>query len=57
MLIGLKKPLIAGEKIPLTLTFEKAGNIGSGRTAFAGFGAVDLRTSTTHWDAGGSASL
>jgi periplasmic copper chaperone A len=27
MLIGLKKPLIAGEKIPLTLTFEKAGNI------------------------------
>ena len=27
MLIGLKKPLTAGEKIPLTLTFEKAGNI------------------------------
>ena len=27
MLIGLKKPLAAGESIPLTLTFEKAGNI------------------------------
>ena len=27
MLIGLKKPLTAGEKILLTLTFEKAGNI------------------------------
>jgi copper(I)-binding protein len=27
MLIGLKKQLTAGEKIPLTLTFEKAGNI------------------------------
>ena len=27
MLIGLKKPLTAGEKIPLTLTFERAGNI------------------------------
>jgi len=27
MLIGLKKPLTAGEKIPVTLTFEKAGNI------------------------------
>jgi periplasmic copper chaperone A len=27
MLIGLKKPLTAGEKIPLTLTFEKVGNI------------------------------
>jgi periplasmic copper chaperone A len=27
MLIGLKKPLTAGEKIPMTLTFEKAGNI------------------------------
>ena len=27
MLIGLKKPLAAGEKLPLTLTFEKAGNI------------------------------
>jgi periplasmic copper chaperone A len=27
MLIGLKKPLTAGEKFPLTLTFEKAGNI------------------------------
>jgi periplasmic copper chaperone A len=27
MLIGLKKPLTAGEKIALTLTFEKAGNI------------------------------
>jgi periplasmic copper chaperone A len=27
MLIGLKKPLTAGEKFPLTLTFEKAGTI------------------------------
>ncbi len=27
MLIGLKKPLTPGETFPLTLTFEKAGNI------------------------------
>jgi periplasmic copper chaperone A len=27
MLVGLKKPLKAGETFPLTLTFEKAGNI------------------------------
>jgi copper(I)-binding protein len=27
MLLGLKRPLKAGEKIPLTLTFEKAGKI------------------------------
>jgi copper(I)-binding protein len=27
MLMGLKKPLKAGETIPLTLTFEKAGNV------------------------------
>jgi periplasmic copper chaperone A len=27
MLIGLKKPLTAGDKFPLTLTFEKAGSI------------------------------
>jgi copper(I)-binding protein len=27
MLIGLKKPLAAGDSFPLTLTFEKAGNI------------------------------
>ena len=27
MLIGLKKPLIAGQSLPLTLTFAKAGNI------------------------------
>jgi periplasmic copper chaperone A len=27
MLIGLKKALTAGEKFPLTLTFEKAGTI------------------------------
>jgi periplasmic copper chaperone A len=27
MLVGLKKPLTIGEKFPLTLTFEKAGNI------------------------------
>ena len=27
MLIGLKKPLTAGERFPITLTFERAGNI------------------------------
>jgi periplasmic copper chaperone A len=27
MLVGLKKPLAAGETLPLTLSFEKAGNI------------------------------
>jgi copper(I)-binding protein len=27
MLMGLKKPLIAGQTLPLTLTFAKAGNI------------------------------
>lgn len=27
MLIGLKKPLTPGETFPLTLTFEKAGNV------------------------------
>ncbi|MBV8665859.1 MAG: copper chaperone PCu(A)C [Burkholderiaceae bacterium] len=27
MLIGLKKPLMAGQKIPLTLRFEKAGKV------------------------------
>ncbi|WP_194726279.1 copper chaperone PCu(A)C [Noviherbaspirillum malthae] len=27
MLIGLKKPLAAGEKVPLTLTFAKAGAV------------------------------
>lgn len=27
MLIGLKKPLVAGEKFPLTLNFEKAGKV------------------------------
>jgi periplasmic copper chaperone A len=27
MLIGLRKPLTVGEQFPLTLTFEKAGNI------------------------------
>jgi periplasmic copper chaperone A len=27
MLIGLKKPLVAGQSFPLTLTFAKAGNI------------------------------
>lgn len=27
MFIGLKKPLVAGERIPLALTFEKAGTI------------------------------
>ena len=27
MLIGLKKPLAAGDLFPLTLNFEKAGNV------------------------------
>ena len=27
MLMGLKKPLVAGESFPLTLTFAKAGNM------------------------------
>ena len=27
MFIGLKAPLVAGEKLPVTLTFEKAGTI------------------------------
>ena len=27
MLVGLKRPLVAGERIPLTLTFEKAGTV------------------------------
>jgi periplasmic copper chaperone A len=27
MLIGLKKPLKAGDSLPLTLVFEKAGNV------------------------------
>lgn len=27
MLLGLKKPLVAGQSFPLTLTFAKAGNI------------------------------
>ncbi len=27
MLIGIKKPLMPGEKIPLTLTFEKSGDV------------------------------
>jgi periplasmic copper chaperone A len=27
MLVGLKQPLVAGERIPLTLTFEKAGPV------------------------------
>ncbi|MQA66913.1 MAG: copper chaperone PCu(A)C [Alphaproteobacteria bacterium] len=27
MLLGLKKPLVAGSKVPLTLVFEKAGRI------------------------------
>ncbi len=27
MLIGLKKPLKAGDKFPLTLTFEKSGKV------------------------------
>jgi len=27
MLFGLKKPLVAGDKFPLTLTFRKAGKI------------------------------
>jgi hypothetical protein len=27
MLLGLKKPLVAGSKVPLTLVFEKAGRV------------------------------
>ena len=59
MLIGLKKPLKAGETFPLTLTFEKAGNIsvtvpvqamdaakdnkGSGMGAGGGMGNMEMK--------------
>jgi len=50
MLIGLKKQLTAGETLPLTLTFEKAGNIsvtvpikamGSMQDSHGGMGNMD----------------
>ena len=46
MLVGLAKPLVAGETVPLTLTFEKAGRIDVSATvepmtgAAAGHGAA-----------------
>jgi copper(I)-binding protein len=50
MLIGLKKPLIAGQTLPLTLTFAKAGNIsitvpiqtiGAGQSGKGGMGGME----------------
>ena len=52
MLIGLKKPLKAGETIPLTLDFEKAGKvsitvpiraIGAGHDDMPGMGHMDMK--------------
>jgi periplasmic copper chaperone A len=52
MLIGLKKPLKAGEVIPLTLDFEKAGRvsitapvraIGAGHDDMPGMGHMDTK--------------
>ncbi len=52
MLIGLKKQLIAGETIPLTLTFAKAGNIsvtvpiqamGSNPSGKGGMGKMEMK--------------
>jgi periplasmic copper chaperone A len=59
MLIGLKKPLTAGDTFPLTLTFEKAGNIsvnvpvqamdaapdkkGSGMGGMGGMGNMEMK--------------
>lgn len=52
MLIGLKKPLMAGESFPLTLTFEKAGNIsitvpiqamGAGKGKGGGMGNMEMK--------------
>lgn len=50
MLIGLKKPLIAGQTLALTLTFAKAGNIsitvpiqtiGTGQSSKGGMGGME----------------
>ena len=52
MLIGLKKPLKAGETIPLTLDFEKAGKvsitvpiraIGAGHDDMPGMGHMEMK--------------
>jgi periplasmic copper chaperone A len=52
MLIGLKQPLTAGESFPLTLTFEKAGNIsvtvpvqamGAGAAKPPGMGKMEMK--------------
>jgi len=52
MLIGLKKPLKAGETIPLTLDFEKAGKVsitvpvramGAGHDDMPGMGHMDMK--------------
>jgi periplasmic copper chaperone A len=52
MLIGLKKPLKAGETIPLTLDFEKAGKVsitvpvramGAGHEDMPGMGHMDMK--------------
>ena len=52
MLIGLKKPLTAGETIPLTLDFEKAGKVsitvpvramGAGHDDMPGMGHMDKK--------------
>jgi periplasmic copper chaperone A len=52
MLIGLKKPFKAGETIPLTLDFEKAGKIsitvpiramGAGHDDMPGMGHMDMK--------------
>jgi copper(I)-binding protein len=52
MLIGLKKPLTAGETIPLTLDFEKAGKVsitvpvramGAGHEDMPGMGHMDKK--------------
>jgi periplasmic copper chaperone A len=52
MLIGLKQPLKAGETIPLTLDFEKAGKVsitvpvratGAGHDDMPGMGHMDMK--------------
>ena len=52
MLMGLKKPLKAGETIPLTLDFEKAGKVsitvpiramGAGHDDMPGMGHMDMK--------------
>ncbi|MFY9838719.1 MAG: copper chaperone PCu(A)C [Xanthobacteraceae bacterium] len=50
MLIGLKRPLVAGETLPLTLTFANAGNI-SITVPVQAMGAMHSNTSDTgHMD-------